>query len=104
MTWTTDDIDIRRFTSPDAPGWILSIHPEVPSCTCAVPSRICVDTGNGDTEVDVSRDGIMVFGEESRGNSGCTPSKRSYVGVRFTIPWVIVREIVRYQDSVQSQP
>jgi len=90
MTWTTDDIGIRRFTSPDAPGWILSIHPEVPSC-------ICVDTGNGDTEVDVSRDGIMVFGEESRGNSG-------YVGVRFIIPWVIVREIVRYQDSVQSQP
>jgi len=97
MTWITDDIGIRRFTSPDAPGWILSIHPEVPSC-------ICVDTGNGDTEVDVSRDGIMVFGEESRGYSGCAPSTVRWQGVRFTIPWVIVREIVRYQDSVQSQP
>jgi hypothetical protein len=88
--WITDDIGIRRFTSPDAPGWILSIYPEV-------SSSICVDTGIRDAEVDVSRDGIMVFGEESRGYSGC-------VGVRFTIPWVIVREIVRYQDSVQSQP
>ena len=83
MTWTTDDIGIRRFTSPDAPGWILSIHPEVPSC-------ICVDTGNGDTEVDISQDGIMTFGAAS--------------GCGFTIPWVIVREIVRYQDSVQSKP
>jgi len=87
--WITDDIGIRRFTSPEAPGWVVTIYPEV-------STSIYVDTGNGDTEVDVSRDGIMVFGEESRGYSGC-------VGVRFIIPWVIVREIVRFQDSVQSR-
>jgi len=84
--WITDDIGIRRFTSPEAPGWVVTIYPEV-------PTSIYVDTGNGDTEVDVSRDSIMVFGEVSRGYDG-------YAGARFTIPWVIVREIVRFQDSV----
>lgn len=89
MTWNTDDIGIRRFTSPDAPGWVLTIYPEV--------QGIYVDTGSADTEVEVTADGIEVFGEVSRG--GYT----GYEGVRFTIPWVIMREIVRFQDSVQSQ-
>jgi len=99
MTWTTDDIGIHRFTSPDAPGWILSIHPEV-------PSSIYVDTGNGDTEVDISQDGITVFGEDPRAlpRAWFAAAAVLHSGVRFTIPWVIVREIVRYQDSVQSQP
>ena len=88
MARITDDLGTRRFTSPDAPGWVLTVYPEV-------QTSIYVDTGNGDTEVMVEPEGIEVFGEASLGYSG-------YEGVRFTIPWVIVRELVRFQDSVQS--
>ena len=88
MAWHTDDIGIRRFTSPEAEGWTLTVYPDR-------PDQINVDTGDADTEVLVGPNGIKVFGEESCGYSG-------YVGVRFTVPWVIVREIVRFQDSVQS--
>ena len=41
----------------------------------------------GDTEV---------FGERSSGYD--------FSGVRFTIPWVIIREIIEFQESVQGQP
>lgn len=86
MTWIIDDNGTRRFTSPSAPGWELTVWAHD-------PNRIYVDSP-GDTEVSVDSDGIEVFGERSSGYD--------FSGVRFTIPWVIIQEIVRFQDSVQS--
>ena len=87
MNWIVDDNGTRRFSSPDAPRWGITIWAHD-------PGRIFVDSP-GDTEVSVDSDGIEVFGERSH--------DYSYSGVRFTIPWVIVREIIRFQDSVQTQ-
>ena len=87
MAWITNDLGTRRFTSPEAPGWELTVYSHD-------PGRISVDSRNSDTEVSVDHEGIEVFGESSCGYD--------FSGVRFTIPWVIVREIVRFQDSVQS--
>jgi hypothetical protein len=87
MAWNTDDNGTRRFTDLSAPGWELTVWAHQ-------PDRIDVDTGSSSSEVCVEPEGIQVFGEESNGYN--------FSGVRFTIPWVIVREIVRFQDSVQS--
>ena len=87
MAWNTDENGTRRFTSPAAPGWELVEWSHS-------PGRIYVDTGSSSTEVDVDSNGVEVFGE--------TSNSYSYSGVRFTIPWAIVREIIRFQDSVQS--
>lgn len=90
MAWTTDDLGTRRFTSPEAEGWTLTVYD-------IYPSRIEVDTGDPDTDVVVTEEGIEVCGETSVG-------AYEHMGVRFTVPWVIVREIVAFQASVQSHP
>jgi len=86
MGWINDDNGTRRFTSPSAPDWELTVWAHD-------PSRIYVDSPS-DTEVNVDSDGIEVFGESIRAYD-CS-------GVRFTIPWVIIREIIEFQESVQS--
>ena len=87
MGWITNEFGTRIFTDPTAPGWELTVFE-------STPSVMHVDSPD-DTEVSVTSGGIEVFGEESHGYAG-------FSGVRFTIPWVITREIVRFQDSVQS--
>lgn len=87
MAWNTDEFGTRRFTDPSAPGWELVIWP-------SQVDQIDVVTGRNETDVSVGSDGIGVFGEESNSYT-CS-------AVRFTIPMVIVREIVRFRDSVQS--
>lgn len=87
MSWNTDENGTRRFTSPEAPGW------EIVEWAHS-PGRIDVHSPGYETEVCVEPEGIQVFGESS--------NFYSFSGVRFTIPWVIVREIVRFQDAVQS--
>ena len=87
MAWNTDDLGIRRFTSPEAPGWVLTIYPNS-------PSSLDVDTGAAETDVYLESKGIQVFGEAT--------NDYYHSAVRFTIPWSIIREIVRFQDSVQS--
>lgn len=87
MTWNTDESGTKRFASPEAPGW------EIVEWAYS-PGRIDVHPPGYETEVCVEAEGIQVFGE----SSNCY----SFSGVRFTIPWAIVREIVRFQDAVQS--
>jgi hypothetical protein len=82
--WHTDEYGIQRFSSPVAPGWELIIRPER-------PERLDVISDDNYVEVLVEPDGIEVFGEDSSGES--------FSAVRFTIPWVILREIIRFQDS-----
>jgi len=89
MGWIVDDNGTRRFTSPSAPDWELTVWAHD-------PNRIYVDSP-GDTEVSVDSDGIEVFGERSS-NGGY-----DFSGVRFTIPWVIIREIIEFQESVQNR-
>jgi hypothetical protein len=86
MGWTTDDNGTRRFSSESDPAWGLTVWAHC-------PQQIYVDSP-GDTEVNVGPEGIQVFGESI--------SVYDVSGVRFTIPWEIVREIIRFQDSVQS--
>lgn len=86
MGWITDDNGTKRFTSPETPDWELTVFAHD-------PNRIYVDSP-GDTDVSVESEGIEVFGEGSTGYN--------FYGIRFTIPWVIVREIIRFQDSEQS--
>jgi hypothetical protein len=88
MGWIDDDNGTRRFTSPSAPDWVLTVWAHD-------PNRIYVDSP-GDTEVCVDSDGIEVFGERI--------ALYDCSAVRFTIPWAILREIIRFQDSVQSRP
>ena len=88
MAWNTDDNGTRRLTDPSAPGWELTVWAHQ-------PDRIDVDTGSSRSEVCVEPEGIEVFGERSCGYE--------LSGERFTIPWAIVREIIRFQDSVQSR-
>jgi len=88
MAWNTDENGTKRFTSPEAPGW------EVVEWAHS-PGRVYVHTPGSATEVIVDDDGVTVFGESSNGYS--------FSGVQFTIPWSIVREIVRFQDAVQSR-
>lgn len=84
MTWNTTETGTRRFTSPEAPGWTLTVYAHQ-------QNRIEVDTGSSSTEVEVDSEGITVFGE--------TSNSYTFSGVRFTIPWVIIREIIRFQES-----
>ena len=87
MGWIVDDNGTRRFTSPQAPGWKLTVYE-------SRPDQIDVDTGANETDVTVTPDGIEVFGEQTN-SYDCS-------AVRFTIPWAIIQEIIRFQESVQS--
>lgn len=84
MRWTTDEYGTRRFTDPSAPGWDITIYSQDPG------AEIYVETGISGTSVDVTRDGIEVFGEDTRGWN-CS-------GVRFTIPWAIMHAIIEVQS------
>jgi len=80
MVWKTDDLGNRRFTSADAYPWALVAR-------STSPGEIIVETPRGEIDVNVTHDGVEVFGQESVGEG--------FVGTRFTIPWVIIQEIVR---------
>lgn len=88
MAWNTDDIGTRRFTSSDAPGWTIVVYADT--------TEAIVEAPDADTQVAVTPEGIQVFGETDHGYYS------GYSAVRFTVPWAIVREVIRFQDSVQS--
>ena len=83
--WETDDIGTRRFRHG---GWELIVWGHDPDRLTVIPDN--------DVEVDVSSEGIECFGERSCGGYG------GFEGVRFTIPWRILTEIVVFHNSNRS--
>ena len=74
--WYTNEWGSQRFHYE---GWEIVIPEErnrlhAPYITCPF----------NDCEVDITDEGLMVFGEE------CGADYAGYSGVRFTIPWIIV--------------
>lgn len=81
--WETDvDTGTRRFCHG---GWQLIIWAHCSDKITVIPSD--------DVEVDISSEGIECFGERSCGAYG------GFEGVRFTIPWRILTEIVAFHNS-----
>jgi len=74
--WFTDAWGAQRFQHE---GWVIVV-PEFTSRLHA-PYVTCPFD---DCQVDITDEGLMVFGES------CGPDYQGYSGVRFTIPWIIV--------------
>jgi hypothetical protein len=77
--WDTDDYGTRRFRHR---GWEVTKHAGFIGVDVAAP-----DMGRAVVEVSADQDGLTVFGEEGYRDGG-------YAGVRFTIPWPVVRALL----------
>lgn len=87
--WFTDEWGARRFRHD---GWEVVVPEEgsrlhTPYITCPF----------NDCEVDITDEGLMVFGEQHNGGYD------GYSGVRFTVPWIIVRASVEAMDIWNSK-
>ena len=76
--WYTNEWGSQRFHHE---GWEIVIPEERPDSRRHAPYIICPFD---DCQVDITDEGLMVFGEE------CGADYAGYSGVRFTIPWIIV--------------
>jgi hypothetical protein len=79
--WITSETGTRTFRHE---GWELTVFAH-----CS--HQIDISAPNSDVEIDVTSEGISCFGEES--------SFYSFSGVRFTIPWRIIEEILKFKAS-----
>lgn len=85
-TWTTDDLGIQRFYHD---GWTITVMPN---------DKIhpYIDAPDPDIEVNVSSTGIQCFGEKNLGHWN------GHVGVRYTIPWRIIQEVMSYVELTST--
>jgi hypothetical protein len=81
--WQIEEHGTRRFHHG---GWELIVWAHC-------PNQITVMCSKNEVEVEVCSEGIECFGERSCGGYG------GFEGVRFTIPWRILTEIILFHSE-----